>query len=127
MLKTIYHISGYFTSELIDALKKGKSFRIVGDNINFQVGVSHARQSNGKVGHIENSFGSAAIIQNLTFDHLSSESPKCDLRTLPVSNFIIDQGDWSKLTSDMSRLFQRILTEFFPWLKFAQKAAHKEI
>ncbi|KAL4221560.1 hypothetical protein ACF0H5_019817 [Mactra antiquata] len=27
----------------------------------------------------------------------------------------------------MSRLFRRILTEFFPWLKFAQKAAHKEI
>ncbi|WAR23372.1 hypothetical protein MAR_037041 [Mya arenaria] len=100
---------------------------LVGDNINFQLGVAHARKSSGKIRHMEHCFGSTAIVQNMSFDYLSDQSPQCDLRILPVASFLLADDDWKYLIDDMNRLVARTLTEFFPWLKFAKKAANEDI
>lgn len=83
MLQTMNTISGTFNTELIDAVKKEKRFRIVGDNINFSVGVSHERKSEGKHSHMEHWFGSVAIIQNVSFEDRSDIKPQCNLLQLP--------------------------------------------
>ncbi|WAR07883.1 hypothetical protein MAR_017841, partial [Mya arenaria] len=62
MLETI------FNTELINSIQEGKKFRIVGDNINFNIGVTNERKSTGKTGHMEHWFGSAAIVQNVSFN-----------------------------------------------------------
>ena len=72
MLEQNIQISGSFNEELINSAVSGKRFRIVRDNVNFQVGVSQERKSIGKNTHMEHWFGSAAIIQNVEFSHLSN-------------------------------------------------------
>ncbi|XP_052809488.1 uncharacterized protein LOC128237953 [Mya arenaria] len=127
LLSTMDTISGHFKTELIDAIKERKQFRIVGDNINFQLGVAHARKSSGKIRHMEHWFGSTSIVQNMSFDYLSDQSPQCDLRILPVASFLLADDNWKYLIDDMNRPVARTLTEFFPWLKFAKKAANEDI
>jgi hypothetical protein len=41
MLETMSAISGTFSSKLVSSVQEGRKFRIVGDNINFGVGVAH--------------------------------------------------------------------------------------
>ena len=66
-------IGGHFNDQLIDLLKQGKRFRLVVDNINWKVGVHDQRLDNtSKMMH---AFGSAAIVQNIDFRHLSACSP----------------------------------------------------
>ncbi|KAH3833916.1 hypothetical protein DPMN_107232 [Dreissena polymorpha] len=76
---------------------------------------------------MEHWFGSMAIIQNLSFCHLSHQTPLCDLRALPVSAFLLEQKDIDILTWNVSQLVARVLTEFFPWMKFAKETASKPI
>ncbi|KAH3771970.1 hypothetical protein DPMN_173301 [Dreissena polymorpha] len=120
-------ISGHFNNELIDAIASGKKFRIVGDNINFHVGLTHERKSRGNAAHMEHWFGSMAIIQNLSFSHLSHHTPRCDLRALPVSVFLLEEKDIQILKKNISQLISRVMTEFFPWMKFAKETANKPI
>ena len=68
-------IGGHFDAQLIDAVKAGKRFRIIGDNINFHVDTSHLRNSSKKEKHMEHWFGSAAIIQVNDFNYLSDKKP----------------------------------------------------
>ncbi|KAH3893353.1 hypothetical protein DPMN_017500 [Dreissena polymorpha] len=120
-------ISGHFNNELIDAIASGKKFRIVGDNINFHVGLTHERKSRENAAHMEHWFGSMAIIQNLSFSHLSHHTPRCDLRALPVSVFLLEEKDIQILKKNISQLISRVMTEFFPWMKFAKETANKPI
>ena len=79
MLRSMEGISGHFNSELVDSIRAGQTYRIVGDNINFQVGVKHGRRGKDNK-HMVYWFGSAAIIQNLKFDDLLTVCPQQDLR-----------------------------------------------
>lgn len=81
-------ISGSFNEELINAVLEGKRFRIVGDNVNFHIDVAQER-SVGKKAHIEHWFGSAAIIQNVSFNHLPNVTPQKDLREIACESFIL--------------------------------------
>lgn len=120
-------ISGSFNTKLIDSLKREKKIRIVGDNINFQMGVAQIRQSEGKVSHMEHWFGSAAIVQNITFTDLNNDGPQYDLRKLPTEMFILNEKDWQNITYNFSVLSSRVLVEFFPWLKVATLAVSQPI
>ncbi|KAH3735400.1 hypothetical protein DPMN_041927 [Dreissena polymorpha] len=122
MLQLMSGISGSFNSELIDSVKERKTFRIVGDNVNFHVGVAQARKSVGKSGHTEHWFGSAAIIQNVDFQALSDIAPLRDLRHVPYKTFLLSQTDLTEEVYHMSNLSAPIMVEHFPWLHFAKAA-----
>lgn len=119
-------ISGSFNSELIDSVKCNKKFRIIGDNVNFHVGVAQVRQNIGKVDRMEHWFGSAAIIQNIDFSYLPDTSPQQDIRQLSCDQFIISDTELNEIVSDLSLLFGRIIVEHFPWLKFAKSAVNEQ-
>lgn len=86
MLKVQNQIGGKFNGELIDAVRSGMRFRIVGDNVNFKVRVSRERKD--KMGYMELWFGSAAIIQHTNFQNLAMQSPKKPLLQMPPSTFL---------------------------------------
>lgn len=92
MLETMTAISGSFNEAVIDAVKEGKRFRLVGDNINFKVSVTHERKSGNKSSHMEHWFGSIAIIQNVNFNERCNIAPQCNLLDLPVESFLISYG-----------------------------------
>lgn len=117
MLDTTSSISGTINAKLIDSLKSRKEFRIVGDNINFKMGVAQERKSVGKVGQIHHWFGSAAIIQNIKLEGLDNTSPQCDVRLLPLEKFMLCETEWQDITYNFSMLMSRVLVDFFGWLK----------
>ena len=122
MLEQMTEISGSFNEELINTVVSGKRFRIVGDNVNFQVDVAQERKSLGKQTHMEHWFGSAAIIQNTDFSHLSNNTPQQDLRQMPCESFILSQEEMNHIVLDFTMFSAQILVEHFPWLKFAKAA-----
>lgn len=75
---------GHFNSAVIDASKSGKRIRLVGDNINWMTNVHDERKDNHA--HRHHAFGSACIIQNTSFDLLSSIKPQVCYK-LPLIEF----------------------------------------
>lgn len=125
MLQFMSGISDSFNSELINCVKEGKRFRLVGDNINFHVSVAQTRKSVGKSGHMEHWFGSAAIIQNVEFHNLSDITPQCDLRQVPNTKFLLSEDELKEEVYHMSYLAAKIMVEHFPWLQFAMDAMNE--
>ena len=78
-------LGGKYKEQLIEAINKNKTFRIVGDNINWTVGVHDERQDNK--GHMQHAFGSASIVQNICYEHLPNVNPQKDFCTTPVQAF----------------------------------------
>lgn len=66
---------------VIQSLKNGNPFRLIGDNINISVGVKHER-SNAK-GTMYNWFASAIVTQKKAFAELS-DVPQCLSKDLPL-------------------------------------------
>ena len=126
LLSTMEMVSGHFNKELIDCIKAGNKYRIVGDNINFEVGVRHERK--GKQGkHMVHWFGSAAIIQLLKFDDLPTICPQQDLLIMQPRDFMMNITDWDTIISNYAVIVGRILAKFLPWLKFSSKALEQPI
>ena len=108
-------IGGHFNDQLIDLLKQGKRFRLVGDNINWKVGVHDQRLDNtSKMMH---AFGSAAIVQNIDFRHLSACSPQRPYDETPVQAFLPSVDDIEAIKHDYTILASRVAFEFIPYFK----------
>ena len=83
---------GYFNSELIDSVRVGWRYHIVGDNINFQVGVKFERKGEQHK-HIGNWIGSAAINQNIDFNSLPSHAPQRNIVDMDWTEFLPSADD----------------------------------
>ena len=112
VLKVQQQIGGKFNAELIDAVRSGMRFRIVGDNVNFKVGVS--RQREDKVGHMEHWFGSIAIIQHTNFNNLTVQRPQRPLLQMPPSAFLPSPEDMMIIKKDCVVLVMEVLVEHIP-------------
>uniref|UniRef100_A0A8W8JJY1 Uncharacterized protein n=1 Tax=Magallana gigas TaxID=29159 RepID=A0A8W8JJY1_MAGGI len=84
-------------------------FRIVGDNVNFKVGVCRERKD--KMGHMEHWFGSAAIIQHTNFHNLAMQSPQKPLLQMPPSTFLPSEEDVTAIKLDCVVLVLEVLVE----------------
>lgn len=56
MLRTQKQIGGHFNSQLINAVQEGWKFRLIGDNVNFIIGVCNQRET--MKSHMEHWFAS---------------------------------------------------------------------
>lgn len=65
---------------VIQSLKNGNPFRLIGDNINISVGVKHERNAKGTM---YNWFASAIVTQKKAFAELS-DVPQCLSKDLPL-------------------------------------------
>ena len=123
----LHQIGGHFDGQLIEAVKEGRKFRIVGDNINFNVDTSHLKNiGNGKK-HMEHWFGSAAIVQNHNFHNLSPITPNINLAQVSENMFIPNDDDTNALRDDYYILIMRVLTKFCPAFKSFKKLLPQHI
>ncbi|CAG2251735.1 unnamed protein product [Mytilus edulis] len=106
---------GHFNSAVIDALKSGKRIRLVGDNINWMTNVHDERKDNHA--HMHHAFGSACIIQNTSFDLLSSIKPQLDYRYASVETFLPSRNDWHLLREDYSVHILKVASKHIPFFK----------
>ncbi|XP_062587879.1 uncharacterized protein LOC134249562 [Saccostrea cucullata] len=115
---------GHFNNEVIALLHAGKSFRFIGDNVNFTVGVKSERQDSKP--QVCNWFASCLITQTLTFPDLL-DIPQGRTRDLDVSHFLPTANDERKLKDDYKVLISRIAKTFLPHLTFLYEGQPKHI
>ena len=74
-----------------DALKKGHSIRLIGDNINWNVSVHDERI--GRKNQMQNAFGSAIIVQNFNFSNLCETSPQSKREKIAIEQFLVSHEE----------------------------------
>ncbi|KAL5004258.1 hypothetical protein ScPMuIL_017714 [Solemya velum] len=119
MLKVQKQVSSDIQKTLTTAVKEGKTFRLIGDNVNFMVGVSHERKD--KQSHMEHWFGSAAIIQNHSFSSLSTVRPQKYLHSMEPISFIPQTDDWKTIKFTYSIILLDVLVKHFKYFKLFQQ------
>ena len=71
----------------IDALKKGHSIRLIGDNINRNVSIHD--EGIGRKNQTHNAFNSAIIIQNFNLSNLCETSPQSKREKIAIKKFLV--------------------------------------
>ena len=79
-------VGGHFNCQIIDIVKNKSRFRLVGDNINWSVGVHDQRLDHRS--RMFHAFGSAVLVQNVSFDYLSDVATQIHYSVAPVQLFI---------------------------------------
>ncbi|KAL3836462.1 hypothetical protein ACJMK2_021894 [Sinanodonta woodiana] len=82
---------------IVEGVRCGQPFRIIGDNINVSVGVKHERTDHHGV--MLNWFGSAAILQTKSFDEMPHDI-QGQAKDLQYYHFIPSDQDERRLKSD---------------------------
>ena len=98
-----------------DALKKGQSIRIVGDNINWSISVRDERI--GRKGYMQNAFGSAVIVQNFNFASLPNISPQKSYKSVSVEDFIPNNDEMEAIFNLFALIVGNIAVKILPYFK----------
>ncbi|XP_061184242.1 uncharacterized protein LOC133192263 [Saccostrea echinata] len=114
-LKLVDQIGGHFNDEMVELVRKGRRFRIVGDNINWKVGVHDQRIDNKDKFH--HAFGSAILVQNINFDHLSDIFPQREYKATALQTFLPSVDDMKKTKRDYAILIARVAIKFLPFFE----------
>lgn len=118
-------IGGSFNDQLIETVKASRRFRLVGDNINWSVGVDDERAD--RKGHMEHAFGSLIIVQNTSFDHLPNIAPVPQFTETDYNDYLPTSEDMAKIRKDYAILISRVAFEHIPYLKTFQDVVQKYI
>ena len=103
--KKTYYISLYFDVLIFTRV------RLVGDNVNYNDGVAEERQRNHS--HLVHAFGSLAIEQTVSFDHLDSSS-RPPFYEIDASMYILNESDWVHIRDDYVELIARVAGRIIP-------------
>ena len=110
-------IKGNFNTKLIETIKAGKKFRIVGDNINFYVGVRDERK--GRHGKMMHYFGSAILVRDLAFPDLdSTDGPQLQLHEITAAVLLPEASEIDSLIEDYAYLAMKVAAKKIPFFSF---------
>lgn len=118
-------IGGSFNNQLIDLVKNYRRFRIVGDNINWSVGVDDQRLD--RRGHMDHAFGSLVIIQNMDFSHLPNMEPQCPYWESRFNSYVPSAEDMAEIKNDYTVLIARVAFQHIPFFKCFEAVVPKYI
>jgi len=99
-------------------VRSGKSFRLVGDNVNLSVGVRDERAD--RHGKLLNYFGSAALVYDLNFPAASHITPQKDYHMLTTADLLPSTNDSNSLIDDYVHMAMHIASKhvaYFSYLK----------
>lgn len=108
-------IGGKFNESVIDLVTKGKRFRIIGDNINWTVGVHDQRVDHRS--HMHHTFGSAILVQNIDFSTSPDVYPQKYVLETPCQEFIPSREDYSLYKRDYIVLMSRVVFRHLPYFQ----------
>lgn len=100
---------------IVCEVKTGHVYRLIGDNVNFQVGKKFKRSTENDK-QFFHWFGSLAITQGNKFEHLS-DSSQGNVRDLTNDAFIPTEDDKSLKKKCYANHLSKIAIEFFPAFK----------
>ena len=112
----IRQLGGHFSDQVVEKIKEGRVFRGTGDNWDLRILKGSMRKN------IQNDdlhlFATNLIENRLTFNHLSNEKPKGDIKDLPRSTFSLSINEWKQYADNAKVIVGRIILQFLPHFKF---------
>ncbi|XP_070581644.1 uncharacterized protein [Ptychodera flava] len=118
-------VAGHFKADLIDAVKSGSSFRLIGDNCNYRVNVQEERiDRHGKLHH---DFTSAAIVQLMGFEDLDNTIPLSDYQSVDHTMFLPSDVDCHDLKKEYAVHMARVAVRMLPCFQFLKDVIPKYI
>lgn len=100
---------------IVSEVKAGHVYRLIGDNVNFQVGKKFKRSTENDK-QLFHWFGSLAITQGSNFEHLP-DAPQGNARDLTNDAFLPTENDKELLKKCYVNHLSKIAIEFFPAFK----------
>ena len=111
-------IKGGFHKKAIDAVRQSKHIRIIGDNIDFVIGVRDERMKHhGKLHHY---FGSAFLVHNYSFKNLSLISPQRKYQCTKPADLMLSKNEEEELVKDYINIVVSVAIRFFPVFQFLE-------
>jgi hypothetical protein len=104
----------YSTQLVRNIVNEGQKFRIIGDNINWTVGVRDERAD--RHAHMHHAFGSAVIQQRVNFPECSDDAPRQS--TSLANDFLTNDIDCNNIREVYVYLFAQVIAQHIPTLKF---------
>lgn len=116
LLRVIEEVGDCCYDNILGELKDGKRYRLIGDNVNFQVGKKFQR-SNDKNNQQYHWFASCAVIQNCEFEQYSDAS-QGPVRELNMTHILPSDSDIAALKTNYSCHIAKVAQELIPALSF---------
>ena len=118
-------VGGHFNSQIIDIVKNQKRFRLVGDNINWNVGVHDQRLDHRS--RMFHAFGSAVLVQNVSFDYLCDVAPQIHYSVAPVQLFIPSLEEISAIKEEYVAIVTKIAARHIPLFQLFKECVPKQL
>ncbi|WAR28244.1 hypothetical protein MAR_013948 [Mya arenaria] len=114
-INVIKEAGSQYSKLLTERLKEGKQIRLIGDNLNFTVGVKEETSSHHR--HMQHRFTSTALISEHMY--LSKPTtPQIDIRDISMDHLLITDIEFAELKTDICSIVADILSSFLPQLSF---------
>lgn len=97
----------------------------MGDNINWRTSVHDERQDRHE--HLNHAFGSAVVVQNVNFSHLSSVTPQNPYSQMNNKDFLLSADEWTSVKFDYALLISTVVARHIPALAFLRDHFPKRI
>ena len=114
----------HFKDQLITAVKNGKRVRLIGDNLNFEEGVSHESMDDHK--HNVHMFSSCVLVSELTFQE-KSDHPEIPLPQLQMKNVLLSTEEYKVMRDDLVIIVAQVLKKYLPQVKFHMESVPDKV
>jgi hypothetical protein len=123
-LKLIIQLGKTYPKLMAEALRDGKSIRLIGDNLNYYEGVSHETQEKHK--HMVHMFTNTALISDHYF-MTKPDEPEIPFHLLTVVNLMLSTAEYNIMKRDIIKLFVHEVVKFLPQLSHLKDSVPKTL
>ncbi|CAG2192235.1 unnamed protein product [Mytilus edulis] len=114
----LQEIGQTYTNQMSAAMKEGKRLCLVGDNVNYAVGIREQRKENcGKTKLLHHAFASVALLNDSKFDHLSKIKPQRPWTDLKLDDFIVNEEEYKNIRLDYTKHIVKAAIKHVPFFK----------
>ena len=113
------NVKGNFNTKLIEAIQSRKQIRLVGDNVNFYVGVRDERKDRRP--EMMHYFGSAILIRELSFPDFCTAGPQLLTHEITSDKLLPEAHDIDCLVADYAYLAMKVASNTMPYFNFLTK------
>ena len=117
-------VGGHFNCQIIDIVKNKSRFRLVGDNINWSVAVHDQRLDHRS--RMFHAFGSAVLVQNVSFDYLSDVAPQIHYSVAPVQLFIPSVEEINAIKEEYVTIVTKVAARHIPLFQLFKDSVPKQ-
>ena len=105
----------HYKDLLTEVVKSGKHVRLIGDNLNFEEGVTYETIDRHK--HQVHMFASCALVTDPVFEEKPNR-PEIPLRDITMDDVTLSPVEYSIMRDDIVSIVAEVLAKYLPQLKF---------